>query len=65
MLVFSDRNADPWMGPRRISPQHAVSLWTEAGWVVDSLDNNVYYEDTIGRNAGKGGHALILTATKP
>lgn len=65
MLVFSDRNPDPWMGPRRISPAHAAALCGEAGWTVDSLDNNVYYEDTMGRNGGKGGHALILTATKP
>jgi SAM-dependent methyltransferase len=62
--VFSDRNKDPWMGPRRISPAHAVTLWTEAGWIVDSLDNQVYFEDTMGRNEGRGGHALIMIATK-
>jgi SAM-dependent methyltransferase len=65
MLVFSDRNKDPWVGPRRISPAHALTLWAEAGWEIDTLDNQQFYLDTIGRNEGKGGHALLMVATKP
>ena len=38
MLVFSDKNPDPWRGPRRISAAHAREMWTAAGWRVDSLE---------------------------
>jgi SAM-dependent methyltransferase len=64
MLVFSDRNGDPWMGPRRISEAHARKLWTEAGWRVDSLDMEARYMDSMGRNNGLGGHAMLMTATR-
>lgn len=64
MLVFSDANADPWMGPRRISAAHARQVWTDAGWRVDSLSEDVYYRDSMGRNDGKGGHALLMVATR-
>ena len=65
MLVFSDRNGDPWMGPRRISEAHARALWTEAGWRIDSLDiDNPRYMDAMGRNNGLGGHAMLMTATR-
>ena len=64
MLVFSDRNGDPWMGPRRISEAHARALWTEAGWRINSLDMEVRYLDALGRNNGLGGHAMLMTATR-
>ena len=64
MLVFSDRNGDPWMGPRRIGEAHARQMWTAAGWRVDSLDMEMHYKDAIGRNGGLGGHAMLMTATR-
>jgi SAM-dependent methyltransferase len=64
MLVFSDANGDPWVGPRRISEAHARAMWTAAGWRVDSLDMNARYKDAMGRNDGLGGHALLMTATR-
>jgi SAM-dependent methyltransferase len=64
MLVFSDANPDPWMGPRRISAAHARQMWTDAGWRVDSLSEDVYYRDSMGRNDGKGGYALLMVATR-
>lgn len=65
LLVFSDQNdAATWRGPRRIPPAHAQALWEEAGWAVDSLQSDVFYIDTLGRNDGKGGHALLMTATR-
>jgi len=64
MLVFSDKNADPWLGPRRISTDHAKQLWSEAGWTISSINDDVYYIDVMGRNDGKGGHALLMTAIK-
>jgi SAM-dependent methyltransferase len=63
-LVFSDRNGDPWVGPRRISEAHARKLWTDAGWRVDSLSMEERYKDAMGRNGGLGGHALLMTATR-
>ena len=64
LLNFSDENdAATWRGPRRIPPAHARALWEEAGWSVDSLRTDVFYIDTMGRNSGKGGHALLMTAT--
>jgi len=64
MLVFSDKNVDPWMGPRRISVDHAKNLWSQAGWTVSSINEEVFYIDVIGRNDGKGGYALLMTAIK-
>jgi SAM-dependent methyltransferase len=65
LFNFSDENdAATWRGPRRIPPSHARALWEEAGWTVDSLRTDVYYLDTMGRNDGKGGHALLMTATR-
>ena len=64
MLVFSDRNSDPWMGPRRISEAHAREMWTAAGWRVDSVDMEARYKDNMGRHGGEGGHALLMTATR-
>jgi SAM-dependent methyltransferase len=64
MLVFSDANGDPWVGPRRISEAHARQMWTAAGWRVDSLDMEARYKDAMGRNGGLGGHAMLLTATR-
>ncbi len=64
MLVFSDKNLDPWLGPRRISSDHAKQMWSEAGWTITSTNEDVYYIDIIGRNCGKGGYALLMTATK-
>ena len=65
LLVFSDENPEgTWRGPRRIPPEHARALWTEAGWRVDSLDTSVRYLDVMGRNEGKGGFALLMTATR-
>lgn len=53
------------MGPRRISPDHARAMWTEAGWAVDALvTEGMYYRDSMGRNDGRGGHALLMTATR-
>ena len=63
-FVFSDRNGDPWVGPRRISEAHARAMWTQAGWRVDSLDMEARYKDAMGRNGGLGGHALLMTATR-
>jgi SAM-dependent methyltransferase len=64
MLVFSDANEDPWMGPRRIAEAHARAMWTAAGWRVDSLDMAQRYKDAMGRNGGLGGHAMLMTATR-
>ena len=64
MLVFSDQNGDPWVGPRRISESHARNLWTEAGWSVEKCELNHFYKDVMGRNDGKGGHALLMVATR-
>lgn len=65
LLVFSDENpADSWRGPRRIPPAHARALWEEAGWAIDSLETGARYMDTMGRCEGKGGHALLMTATR-
>ena len=65
LLVFSDENdAATWRGPRCIPPAHARALWEEAGWRVDSMRTDVYYKDTLGRNGGRGGHALLMTATR-
>ena len=64
MLVFSDANEDPWVGPRRISEAHARRVWTAAGWRVDSLSADARYKDSMGRHGGLGGHALLMTATR-
>ena len=64
MFVFSDKNGDPWMGPRRISEAHARQLWTQAGWRVDTMDTNARFLDAMQRNGGLGGHALLMTATR-
>jgi SAM-dependent methyltransferase len=63
LLVFSDHNEDPWVGPRRISAAHARAMWTEAGWRVDTLDLDCRYMDSIGRPGG-GGMALLMEATR-
>ena len=62
MLVFSDKNLDPYMGPRRIPEAHARALWTEAGWEIASISHDHFYKDTMGRNDGKGAHALLMVA---
>ena len=49
MLVFSDLNPDPWRGPRRISCEHAITFWSEAGWNIDNIDANVIYKDNMQR----------------
>lgn len=64
MLVFSDKNGEPWVGPRRISEAHARKLWTEAGWCVDSLDMEARYKDAMGRHEGLGGHSMLMIATR-
>jgi SAM-dependent methyltransferase len=65
LFVFSDENdATTWRGPRCIPPAHARALWEEGGWAINSLTTDHYYKDTMGRNAGKGGHALLMTATR-
>lgn len=65
LLVFSTENpADGWRGPRRIEPEHARALWSEAGWRIDSLVTDARYKDTMGRCEGLGGHALLMTATR-
>ena len=65
LLVFSDENpAETWRGPRRIPAAHARALWEEAGWKIDSLETGARYMDAMGRCEGKGGHALLMTATR-
>ena len=65
MLVFSDENpAETWKGPRRINTLAATAMWQEAGWEIDSVDTSVRYLDSIGRCDGKGGHALLMCATR-
>lgn len=60
MLVFSDKNPDPWRGPRRISPEHARALWTEAGWTVEAIQD-AKYMDNIHEG---GGEAILMVASK-
>jgi hypothetical protein len=65
MLVFSDENpADTWQGPRRINPTEAIKMWEEAGWKIDSMDTTVHYMVSLGWNDGKGGHAMLMCATR-
>ena len=64
MLVFSDLNPDPWVGPRRIGERHARALWTQAGWDVRSLSMDAWYADSMGRNDGKGGRAMLMVAKR-
>ena len=64
MLVFSDKNLDPYVGPRRIPEAHARALWTEAGWEVQSLSHDHFYVDVMGRNEGKGAHAILMVARR-
>jgi 2-polyprenyl-3-methyl-5-hydroxy-6-metoxy-1,4-benzoquinol methylase len=65
MLVFSDENpAETWRGPRRINALEAKNMWQEAGWNIDSMDTTVHYMDSMGRCDGKGGHALLMCATR-
>ncbi len=62
MLVFSDANdAATWSGPRRISAAHARSLWAEAGWRVDSIDEGV---DFCHNMEGAPRRALLMLATR-
>ena len=65
LLVFSDENPEEgWRGPRRTPPAHARALWGEAGWRIDTLETDARYLDTMQRCEGKGGHALLMTATR-
>ena len=64
MLVFSDLNPDPWVGPRRISEAHARKMWTEAGWNIETLRTDVFSGDRFSRNDGRGGNALLMVATR-
>lgn len=65
LLVFSSQNPEEgWRGPRRIAPEHAREFWEAAGWRVDTLEDDARYLDIMGRCDGKGGHALLMTATR-
>ena len=64
LLQFSDRNPDPWVGPVRVSAAQLRAVWSAAGWRVDTLDEDAKLHDVLGRNDGKGGHALLMTATR-
>lgn len=64
MLVFSDRNKDPWVGPRRISERHARDLWTAHGWKVESINMDVSITDRINMASGVPRHALLMVATR-
>lgn len=72
LIAMTDRNPEEgWIGPRRISEatiRH--SLREEAGWKLESLDMDAYYEvPTIMGNVAPmfsegTGHALIAVATR-
>ena len=75
MLAMSDENkAEPYLGPRRISPDHARALWSEAGLVVESIDKvDFIFPPEMGRGGigpvatpvlGGEGHAILMIARK-
>ena len=59
MLVFSDKNPDPWFGPRRISQEHATKVWTAAGWRVDRITEATMHSNIPQLNAG-----ILMQATR-
>lgn len=64
VLVFSDVNPDPWVGPRRISEAHARALWEETGlWKVDEVIPTYIHTHIHDTTIGEG-HAILLTATR-
>jgi SAM-dependent methyltransferase len=63
LLVFSDQNPDPWVGPRRISESHARSFFTEeSGWRIESI-KPAFYAD-VGVRAEGGGKAIFMVAER-
>jgi len=61
MMVFSNKNVDPWVGPRRISETHARAMWTTAGWQVDSVEEATYMDNMHNED---GRHAILMKATR-
>lgn len=64
MLVFSDDNPESWYPPHRprgISPEHAREMWTSAGWSVDFISKNEFYNVSLD---WKRAHALLMVATR-
>lgn len=63
LLVFSDANPDPWVGPRRISAAHAKAMWEKDDkWVLNSTEACLY-RDNFPEHKG-AGKAYLFTFTR-
>lgn len=62
MLAFSDKNQDPWQGPRRISREHARAMWEGSGfWTVGEFVDTEFKDHMSERGPR---YAIRMTATR-
>lgn len=66
LLVFSDKNQDPWNGPSKLSRAELEALFNQAtGWQIQSIEDSEYELGGPGvKHPGFSTQMYLMTASR-